>query len=236
MDAKNKNLTVTQSNHLIEASYRLKLDEKRLILAAVSKIDSRNQVPDEITVTAEEYGSMFDLDKTNAYRQLDQATMHLYERDIKLIEPDKQKRTHLRWVQAVEYHDGEGCVTLEFTDRVKPYLGNIKSHFTSYKLIEVKSFSSGHAIRLYELLMQFRKTGIREVEVPWLKAYFGVENRYPRFGNFRQFSNIYVPLVAEILRPDIGFSYIGQSRERDHCRIREVTTCQPSHNISVCEA
>ncbi len=191
-----KNLTVTQSNHLAEASYRLRLDEKRLILAAISKIDSRNQVPNEISITAKEFGDLFDIDATNAYRQLENATDQLYERDIRITEPEKQRRRRMRWVQTVTYEDGQGMVRLEFTERVKPYLGQLKSHFTSYKLIEVKHFSSGHSIRLYELLMQFKKTGVREVEVSWMRDYFGVDDKYKLFADFRK--RVIQPAVKEV--------------------------------------
>lgn len=191
-----KNLTVTQSNHLVEASYRLRLDEKRLILAAISKVDSRNYVPDEITITAKEFGEMFDIDSTNTYRQLEKATDQLYDRDIRIAEPEKKRRTRMRWVQKVVYEDGHGEVRLKFVDDVKPYLGQLKSHFTSYKMIEVRHFSSGHAIRLYELLMQFKKTGNRIVEVSWLRAYFGIENRYKMFSDFRKW--VVIPAIKEI--------------------------------------
>ncbi len=190
------NLTVTQSNHLTEASYRLRLDEKRLILAAISKIDSRNQVPNEISITAKEFGDLFDIDATNAYRQLENATDQLYERDIRITEPEKQRRRRMRWVQTVTYEDGQGMVRLEFTERVKPYLGQLKSHFTSYKLIEVKHFSSGHSIRLYELLMQFKKTGVREVEVSWLREYFGLTTQHKLFAAFRRY--VIEPAVKEV--------------------------------------
>ncbi len=191
-----KKLIVTQSNHLVEASYRLRLDEKRLVLAAISKIDSRNKVPDEITITALEFSEMFKIDKTNAYRQLENATDQLYERDIRINEPDKERRTRMRWVQKVVYEDGAGMVRLQFINDVKPYLSQLKSYFTSYKLIEVKNFSSGHSIRLYELLMQFKKTGIREIGVDWLREYLGIAGRYPRFGNFRQW--VIQPAINEI--------------------------------------
>lgn len=182
-----KKLIVTQSNRLIEASYRLRLDEKRLILAAVSKVNSYNEVPSEITITAQEYGEMFGLDQSNSYSQLNAATDQLYERDIRITDPEMAKRVRMRWVQSVTYEDNKGQVTLEFATKIKPYLGQLKSHFTSYKLTEVKHFSSGHSIRLYELLMQFKKTGVREVDVDWLREYFGVENhQYKLFHEFKR--------------------------------------------------
>ncbi len=57
-----------------------------------------------------------------------------------------------------------------------PYLSDLQSHFTSYHLTEVKSFKSSHAIRLYELLMQYKKNGGYAESVSNLKVIFGVES------------------------------------------------------------
>ncbi len=52
----NKNLLVTKHNDLTEASYKLTLEEQRLILACIAKIDSREggQIPALLTITAPE--------------------------------------------------------------------------------------------------------------------------------------------------------------------------------------
>ena len=46
---------ITKSNHLVEASYSLTLQEQRLILSCLAKVDSRNEAPKEITLSAQEY-------------------------------------------------------------------------------------------------------------------------------------------------------------------------------------
>ncbi|MFK0569727.1 replication initiation protein [Endozoicomonas sp.] len=63
-----KDLTIVKHNHLIEASYRLNLDEQRLVLACIAKIDPRvgKDFPDEITVTAQEFSHHFGLKLTDS--------------------------------------------------------------------------------------------------------------------------------------------------------------------------
>ncbi len=190
------NLTVTKSNDLNEASYRLSLDERRLILLCIAKIDSRGAVPDMLTVCAKEYGQMFDLQSNHAYEQIQKASDNLYDRDIKINNPERKERMRFRWVDAIKHYDGEGKVELSFSSKVKPYLGQLKSHFTSYRLDEIKRFKSGHAIRLYELLQQFKKTGIREISVQKFKQSYDIEAQYPKFAELRR--RVIDPAVKEI--------------------------------------
>ena len=44
------NLTVTKSIYLIDASYKLPLQAQKLVLACIAKIDSRHEIPKEITI------------------------------------------------------------------------------------------------------------------------------------------------------------------------------------------
>ena len=46
--------------------------------------------------------------------------------------------------------------------------------------------SSVYAIRLYELLVQWRELGEREVQIGWLKEQFQVPNNYSRMYDFKR--------------------------------------------------
>jgi hypothetical protein len=47
------NLSVTKSNYLVDASYKLTAQAQKLVLACLAKIDSRKDVPKEITITSQ---------------------------------------------------------------------------------------------------------------------------------------------------------------------------------------
>ena len=49
------NLSVTKSNCLIDASYQLNVQAQKLVLACLGKVDSRNEIPKEIKITAIEF-------------------------------------------------------------------------------------------------------------------------------------------------------------------------------------
>ncbi len=192
----NKNLTVTKSNWLIEASYKLTLEEQRLILICIARIDSRQKVPDEVTITALEYAKMFNINQTNAYRQLEAATTSLYDRDIKLHDEINKKLTRMRWISSVDYHYGSGKVTLCFSNRVKDYIGKLQKQFTTYKLQRVSDLKSSYSIRFFELLQQFITTGNRIIEIDWLREYLCIKDKYPAFKSLKQW--VITPSINEL--------------------------------------
>ena len=194
----NKNLTVTKRNDLNNASYKLTLDERRLILSATSKIDSDSDKGHngEIHITTQEFSEMWDIDPKVAYKQLKDASVTLYQRSIELMDPDTGEIGNLRWIYKEVNQDTVGYVKISLSPDLLPYLTKLKGHFTTYRLLEVKSFKSSHAIRLYELLMQFKNTGWRQEEVSQLKKAFGVADKYSRWAEFRR--NVIDKAIKEI--------------------------------------
>lgn len=180
------NLTVVKHNHLNQASYKLSLDERRLILSSIAVVNPREKMPDEITVHATDYAHQWGINPKYAYDQLKEARNNLYERSIRLRKDDGEVED-LRWVYNAKYKDGEGYIKLKFSPDIKPYLSELGGYFTSYHLHEVKSFKSGHAIRLYELLMQFKKNGWFDEDLEALKGMFGVEDNYSRWVDFKKY-------------------------------------------------
>ena len=179
------NLTVVKHNHLNQASYKLSLDERRLILSSIALVNPKEPLPEHVTIHASDYAYQWGLDERNAYEQLKEARANLFERKITLRNGNKGR--DIRWVYDTEYADGEGYIKLSFSPTVAPYLSNLQKHFTSYHLTEIKSFKSGHAIRLYELLMQFKKNGWFDEDLEVLKSMFGVEDNYSRWVDFKKY-------------------------------------------------
>lgn len=187
---------VSKSNDLIEASYRLNLDEMRIILTAISMCDGRRKIPDEITITADQYADTFDLNLKNAYKQMMNASKTLYERDIKVYDEGKKRRKHMRWLSAVVYHDGHGRVTLTFSNTIKKYMGDLKGRFTSYRLMQVKGLKSIHSIRIFELLQQYQNIGKRTIDIDWLRDYLDIKDKHKEFKFFKQ--DLLKPALKEI--------------------------------------
>ncbi len=172
------NATVTKSNQLVEASYRLNAQSQKLILACLSKIDPREEVPSEITITALEYGELMQV--PNVHRELYKAADSLWDAEIILREHGNERR--LRWIQEdIKIIDGEAAITLYWSDSVLQYISALKSRFTTYKLKQVAGLQSAHSIRLYELMMQFKSTGFRIISVDDFRSSMGISETYSLF-------------------------------------------------------
>jgi plasmid replication initiation protein len=188
---------ITKANALIKASYRLTLEEQRLIMACLSQINPKETVPQKITVFADDYARQFGLCKKSAYSQLRDVSKGFYERDILLQDPGKKRRTHLRWVQQVDYFDGGGRVDLYFSDKIKAYLGQLSGDFSSYFIDHVAGLSSNYSIRLYEMIAQW--SDIKdEIDIPLaeFRDRLQITDKYHAFDNLRR--RVIVPALKDL--------------------------------------
>ncbi|MEJ1368378.1 MAG: replication initiation protein [Candidatus Sedimenticola sp. (ex Thyasira tokunagai)] len=189
-------IVITKANALIEASYTLSLHEQRMILACAAQLDGRKPIPkgNMFTLTVEEYAELFGLEQSSLYTYMEEAANKLYERDIRQVKGRTKKRT--RWVYLAEYCKGEGKVKLGFSPEIAPYITLLHRRFTSYKLSEISGLTSTHSIRIFEMLMQYQSTGVFNISVEELRERLQLENKYPRFANFKQ--RIIEPTAEEI--------------------------------------
>ncbi len=187
MAVNGKDLIVTRHNSLIEASYKLTLNEQRLLYLCVSQLDPRKPVPKEncFTVTAKEFSEQFGVSEKLVYKEIEEASKALAERWVRTH--DGKYREQFRWVFGVRYHDNEGKVTLGFSPWVIPYLTNIfNGQFTSLKLSQISELKSVYSIRLLEFLTQFKGTGRFIIELDRFKDRLGLKDEYKRFYDLKR--------------------------------------------------
>lgn len=195
----NKNeLVITKHNSLVEASYKLTLNEQRLLLSCISQLDSRKPLPKDnlFTVTAKRFAETYFLSEKVAYKELENASKKLYERDIKTY--DGKYRERFRWVYFVKYHDGDGRVTMGFSPHVVPYLTMLHSRFTSYNLNQISGLKRSCSIRLLEFLTQFKSTGKLLMDLDRFKERLGLNGKYKRFYDLKK--RIIDPSVNELMK------------------------------------
>lgn len=193
---------VYKSNALVEASYRLSVYEQRIILACIAQVRRDQPLTDQqlYAVSAQQIADMTGTQLGTAYQNLKAASERLFERRVTLHEAPNGKgngKVRLtRWVQTVEYREAEGMVALRFGTDMVPYLSQLTEQFTRYALADVARMDSAHAIRLYELLCQWRDAGEREVSIEWLREAFQLEGKYPAIKDFKR--RVIEPAVEQI--------------------------------------
>lgn len=204
---------VSMSNALTRAGHGLTLAEKRIISAAVSKLDSRKVLqPGEVPttrITAAEYAEAFDVDTATAYEQLKDAAKQLYNRSITFYEaahrrkgkPLEPTKVQMRWVGQVHYQKGEGWVELYWWPKLLPHLTGLKRQFTSYQLQQASALRSVYSWRLLELLMRFESTGWAEYSIEdFCTAMDATAKQRENFANVRR--KIIEPAVKELTDKD----------------------------------
>jgi plasmid replication initiation protein len=198
----NKNLTVYKANEVVEAGYKLTLNEQRVVLACIAQVNSVEKllVTDEFELSAKDFAQLFSISEDRAYSELQSIAKTLYQRSVTIHNPDpkrpKLKKIETRWISSIGYMPEEGKITLCFAQKMLPYLSELKGQFTRYKLEHIGNMTSIYAIRLYELLMQWKTTGVREVQIDWLKRQFEIEDLYPDMCDLKK--RVLDPAVKDI--------------------------------------
>lgn len=189
----NKQL-VTKDNSLIGASYSLGVVEQRLIFLAI--IEAREQktlieAGGLLRVYAQSYAKQFDVEKHTSYEAMKRAVEGLYEAGFAYSKLDERsgKIGHYksRWVDKIGYIDDLGCVELVFASDVIPLITRLEARYTEYELKQVVGLQSEYAIRLYELIIQWRSVGkTNPISLTELREKLGLVDEYKRIEAFKR--------------------------------------------------
>jgi len=212
---------VVKSNRLVEASYRLTLVEQKIILFAICRAreEQRGLTADTpVTITAKDFAAQFGTNETKVYGQLKEAMSTMFERHVVIrdLHPEtgKLRVTKTRWISTSSYIDGAVAIQIIFAPLVIPYITRLESEFTAYRLEKIGNLSSAHAVRLYELLVQYLSIGRREMEIDWLKDILQVTDEYQRIESFKR-SVINVATQQINAHTDITTSYTQRKTGRN---------------------
>ena len=189
----NKQL-VTKDNSLIGASYSLGVVEQRLIFLAI--IEAREQktlieAGGLLRIYAQSYAKQFDVEKHTSYEAMKRAVEGLYEAGFGYSKLDEGsgKIGHYksRWVDKIGYIDDLGCVELVFASDVIPLITRLEARYTEYELKQVVGLQSEYAIRLYELIIQWRSVGkTNPISLTELREKLGLVDEYKRIEAFKR--------------------------------------------------
>ncbi|MEG8239841.1 replication initiation protein RepM, partial [Acinetobacter nosocomialis] len=127
------------------------------------------------------------------YTVLRDASKSLFDRYVTYhdINPKtgKDRSFHCRWVDKIGYEPQSGIVFLRFTQDIVPLITRLEENFTKYELEQVSRLTSSYAIRLYELLIQWRSAGKTPIfDLSIFRQQLGVEaHQYKTMSNFKTY-------------------------------------------------
>lgn len=195
--------SISISNEIIRSAQGLNLWEKRVLMLAVSKIDSKAAVTlgaGEVTLRVTDLVSLYGVNKDSAYQEAKKAAEGIMKRQIRL-KPNDAETNLIQWVIESTYKPREGLINVEVHPKLIPHLQALKAHFTSYKLSRVSGLQSVYSWRLFELLMQFKRTGLLNIPIDdFYHAMDAPESLRANFSNLR--NRVIEPAVKEIREKD----------------------------------
>ena len=186
---------VVKDNSMIGASYSLGVAEQRIIFLAI--IEAREQdtlikAGGLLRIGAQSYAKQFNVETHTAYEAMKRGADGLYEAEFNYSYADKEtgKLFHARsrFVQKIAYADDLGCVELVFAEDVVPLITRLEERYTEYELKQVSGLQSEYAIRLYELLIQWRSVGkVPTMTLQEFRSKVGVQDgHYQEMSDFKK--------------------------------------------------
>lgn len=198
-----------------------------------------------LEIHASSYINTFNVEKHTAYTVLRDASKSLFDRYVTYhdINPKtgKDRSFHCRWVDKIGYEPQSGIVFLRFTQDIVPLITRLEENFTKYELEQVSRLTSSYAIRLYELLIQWRSTGKTPIfDLALFRQQLGVEvHQYKTMSNFKTYVldfalnqiNSFTDITAKYEQHKKGRSISGFSftfKQKKETSMKVINTKSPS--------
>jgi plasmid replication initiation protein len=205
---------VVKSNDLVEARYRLSLQESHVVLWLLTQIRPEDDDFKTHRLKVEDFANMAQVNVGNRYSELRKITKKLMQRVMDIYSPQESKIIQVAWLSSAIYEEKQGIISLRFDPALKPYLLQLKSQFTKINIADTMKFKSIYAVRIFELLLQHESIGKRKTSIDNLREWCGIEEgEYGLYGNFKK--DVITPAKSEInAKTDYEVNYIETKTSR----------------------
>lgn len=170
------NNIIVQSNYLVEAHYRLSLQEKRLILWLIKEINLEDTDFKKYTLNISDFSQIIGLNINAQYSEMKKITKSLITRPIEINNVKLQETIQMSWLCFARWEAKKGVCSLEFHPELKPYLLQLKKQFTKISFSEFLGLKSVYSTRIFELLSQYKSLGKRKMTIEEIKGWCGINS------------------------------------------------------------
>ncbi len=178
------NNLIVKSNKLIESRYSLNLNEQKVILYAVSKIDKTKSKFNILEIESREFMQLLNT-SVFRYTEIKELVTGLMSKQVRI--ETEERDLVANWVSSIDYIKNTGIIEIEFSEKLIPYLLQLQERFTRYELKNILYLKNKHSIRIYELLKQYQTIGERTFTLEELKEILMLDEKYTEFKNFNRF-------------------------------------------------
>ena len=197
---------VVQHNKIIEARYKLSVGEQRLIKVLVSMIEPYDEAFKVYRISIIDLVKLLGVSDKDFYAKVKVWSRKLVS-SLLVFKGDGENELQLTWLSSAEYKESEGVVELEFSPKLKPFLLQLKKHFTVYELENIIRLKRMYSIRIYELLKQYQNIGRRRFTIDELRKILMLDDgEYKGYKNFKRW--VLLPDQKELEeKTDISFKW-----------------------------
>ena len=214
---------VWQQNRLAEARYELTPREQKLVLYVISMIEPEDEFFKLHKINVKHFAQIAGLDSNALYKELREVALQIKSKPLVInghIEPGDTNPTELitSWfADVVIQANGDGYIGVSISERLKPYLLQVKREFFRYRLAYVLHLRSGYAIRLYQWAKRWQYAGKRRISIDELRVVMGTIELTPKGNISKTLLALYkdfkkralLPAVTEInQKTDIFVSFV----------------------------
>lgn len=174
---------VAKSNQFIlHSRYDLNLTEQRILACMISMLDSRPEIltankDDESSFCAlniDTFCELCKIEKRGSVKYLKTVSQALRNKSFWMETSEGVSET-FAWVDKVRVDENKGIIYLQFSNDIKPYLFNLDTDFTSYKLPMILRFNSRYSNVIFDLIYaefgrKYRTAGVLEISVEEMKS------------------------------------------------------------------
>jgi plasmid replication initiation protein len=219
---------VVRDNKLIESRHRLSLMERRFMLWIISQIRREDSEVQTYCISIRRFIRFCGLkDNDLYYPRISEMADSLTQRNIAIRTPEKKKEEYYSWFSFIRYNWGEGEITARLNDEIKPFLLQLKEHYTAITLEYALLLKGACSHRLYDLLKQYERIGERTMDIARMKEIFDIAGKYPKYKDFRVW--VIEPAQKEInQKTDISFDFEPIKDGRRTSAIRFVIHQKPA--------
>jgi plasmid replication initiation protein len=177
---------VWQQNRLAEARYELTAREQKLVLYVISMIEPEDESFKLYKINVKHFANLSGLDSNALYNELREVALQIKSKPLVIqghLEPGDPNPTELitSWfADVVIQANGDGYFGVSISERLKPYLLQVKREFFKYRLAYVLHLRSGYAIRLYQWAKRWQYSIKRRITIDELRVVMGTVELTPK--------------------------------------------------------
>lgn len=205
---------VVRSKYIVAASYKLTVQEQRLIYMLTAKINKTDADFKPYRFTNKEITSLMK-GRKNSFAEITKYARQLRKRELKII--TDQSVLFTGWLSSVEPFTDKKEIELCFDGKLKPYLLELKEKIVQTKLDQLLRFDSIYSGRFYEICVGIigLKYG-KLFDIEDIRELFELEpEKYALAGSIK--ARIVAPAIKEI--NEVSDIYVALEERKEKKRL-----------------